>query len=383
MSAVADAADAAGVTLQGRLLDFARVARDNGFAIGMKEKLDALVLAGGGLLLDQRRLRWGLKSLFCSTARDWQRFDEIFDAYWLGRGMKTGLGTGGSASRGEATGRADSSESSAGEDADGEEAGDGELRGASSAESLAQKDFRYITDPEELRRIYALTERLAARLRWRLSRRRRVRASGRTLDLRNTIHRSLRFGGVPLRLAFRRRRPQPLKLVVLLDASGSMELYSVFFLHFMRGVIENFRHSDAFAFHTRLLPLKGALTVRRAVNTFDQLSVLSTGWGGGTRIGASLKTFNDGYAAQALNSRAVVMIVSDGYDTGAPEELAGEMKRLAKRTRRIVWINPLIAWRGYEPTAQGMQAALPHVDLFAPGHNLESLMALEPYLEKL
>ena len=110
---------------------------------------------------------------------------------------------------------------------------------------------------------------------------------------------------------------------------------------------------------------------------------MAQGWSGGTRIGESLATFNRSYAASVLNRRSVVIIVSDGYDTGPPEQLAAELAALRRRARRVVWLNPMLGWQGYEPVARGMAAALPHVDLFAPAHNLESLAALEPYLAGL
>ncbi|MCH8237257.1 MAG: VWA domain-containing protein, partial [Proteobacteria bacterium] len=111
--------------------------------------------------------------------------------------------------------------------------------------------------------------------------------------------------------------------------------------------------------------------------------LITTGWSGGTKIGDSLKTFNDQYARRLLNSRTVVMILSDGFDTGAPEIIGRELAAIKRRAKRLVWLNPLAGWRGYEPTASGMAAALPHIDLFAPAHNLKSLMALEPFLAKL
>ncbi len=110
---------------------------------------------------------------------------------------------------------------------------------------------------------------------------------------------------------------------------------------------------------------------------------MAQGIGGGTRIGESLAAFNRWHARRVINSRTVVMIVSDGYDTGEPARLDEEMRRLRRRCRRIVWLNPLIGWRDYSPEARGMQAALPYVDLFAPAHNLESLAALEPYLARI
>jgi uncharacterized protein with von Willebrand factor type A (vWA) domain len=120
--------------------------------------------------------------------------------------------------------------------------------------------------------------------------------------------------------------------------------------------------------------------VARAV---DRLSLMAQGIGGGTRIGESLATFNRWHVRRTVNSRTAIMIVSDGYDTGEPAQLAAEMRRLRRHCRRIIWLNPLIGWNDYSPLARGMQAALPYIDLFAPAHNLESLAALEPYLARI
>jgi uncharacterized protein with von Willebrand factor type A (vWA) domain len=120
-----------------------------------------------------------------------------------------------------------------------------------------------------------------------------------------------------------------------------------------------------------------------AGRALDRLSIMAQGAGGGTRIGESLQTFNRWHAARVLHSRSCVMIVSDGYETGDAALLGREMAALAKRCRRIVWLNPMLAWRGYAPEAAGIKAALPHVDLYAPANTLKSLTALEPYLAKL
>jgi len=110
---------------------------------------------------------------------------------------------------------------------------------------------------------------------------------------------------------------------------------------------------------------------------------MAQGVGGGTRIGESLATFNRWHAKRVIHSRTAVMIVSDGYDTGPPEELGMQMQRLRRRCRRIIWLNPLMGWRDYAPVARGMQAALPYIDLFAPAHSLDSLAALEPHLARI
>jgi uncharacterized protein with von Willebrand factor type A (vWA) domain len=261
--------------------------------------------------------------------------------------------------------------------------GRGRREGAARAEVLAVTDIRHIVDREEIAATHALAERLARRMRARLVRREQVKRRGRRLDLRRTIHKSIAHGGTPVDLAWRRRKHKPLRMVVLLDASGSMSLYTAFFVRFLHGVVDAFREAEAFVFHTRLAHVSPSLRDRNVERAVDKLSLMAQGIGGGTRIGESLATFNQWHAKRVINSRTVVMIVSDGYDTGAPERLATEMRRLRRRCRRIVWLNPLIGWNAYSPEARGMQAALPHIDLFAPAHNLESLAALEPYLARI
>ena len=220
-------------------------------------------------------------------------------------------------------------------------------------------------------------------MRARLVRRDRVRRRGRRLDVRRTIHRSVAHGGVPVDLAFRQRKIKPLRLVVLLDASGSMSLYTAFFVRFLHGVVDAFRESEAFVFHTRLAHVSASMRDRDVARAVDRLSLMAQGIGGGTRIGESLATFNRWHARRVINSRTAIMIVSDGYDTGETDVLASEMRRLRRRCRRIIWLNPLIGWNDYTPQGRGMQAALPYVDLFAPAHNLKSLAAIEPYLARI
>ena len=220
-------------------------------------------------------------------------------------------------------------------------------------------------------------------MRARLVRRERARRSGRRLDVRRTIHRSVGHGGTPIDLVWRRRKRRPLRLVILLDASGSMEPYTAFFVRFIHAAVDAFREAEAFVFHTSLVHVSSALRDRDVGRAVDRLALMAQGIGGGTRIGESLADFNRWHAGRVLISRTALIIVSDGYDTGDPALLADEMRRLKRRCRRIVWLNPLIGWRDYAPTARGMQAALPYIDLFAPAHNLESLAALEPYLIRI
>jgi uncharacterized protein len=386
-----------GAPMRRRLAGFARTLRDNGFRIGIGETRDALAVLASPAALRATAFKPALRALFCATHSDWEKFDEIFDAFWHGRDMRRRQTLSGSPVASQAPARRlaeahvpkrapglpDRVERRG--DADGENAADGRGRreGASRSEALTCVDLRHIVDPDEIAATHALAARLARTMRARLVRREQVRRRGRRLDLRGTIHRNVSHGGTLIELAWRRRKIKPLRLVVLLDASGSMSLYTAFFVRFLHGVVAAFREAEAFVFHTRLAHVSPSLRDRDVTRALDKLALMAQGIGGGTRIGESLATFNRWHARRVINSRTAVMIVSDGYDTGAPEQLGEEMRRLRRRCRKIIWLNPLIGWRDYSPQARGMQAALRHVDLFAPAHNLASLAALEPYLARI
>jgi uncharacterized protein with von Willebrand factor type A (vWA) domain len=376
-----------------RLSGFVRTLRDAGFAAGQAETGDAARVLASPLADRPERLREALKALFAGSRDEAARFDDIFDAFWRGRGAKraTRMQTSGATSGADrrfGAGPA-GAEPSAPEPIrtpahDGAEAdGRGRERGASTYDALSKKDFAKLTGERERAEAHALAERLARALRARLTRRERARSRGRRIDLRATIRRSVARGGEPIDLKFRQRKAKPLRLVALLDASGSMELYVSVFTRFLHAVLQTFRESEAYLLHTRLAHVSAALRERHPQRALDRLSLMAAGVGGGTKIGDCLAEFNRLHAKRALNSRSCVMIFSDGYDTGEPERLAGAMRDLRRRCRRIVWLDPLTGRDGFQPIARGLVAAMPFIDLFAPAHDLSSLAALEPYLARL
>lgn len=384
-----------GEMMRAKLSGFVSVLRDNGFVIGLAETRDALGVMGGINATRPSRFRPALRALFCSRHSDWQKFDEIFDAWWTGRGMKSATRMSGApqkapnglqavaAGKSGLGGNQNADHVQRTEGSEQAEIGQSKREGASRTELLAKTDFRHLTDPDDLAAAHDLAARLARSMRARLTRRMRARRKGQRLDLRRTIHKSIAHGGTPIELVHRRRKDKPLRLVVLLDASGSMSLYSAVFLRFMHGVLDAFAEAEAFIFHTRLIHVSPALRERDPQRAVERMALMGQGTGGGTCIGESLATFNRWHAKRCIHSRTCVMIVSDGYDTGTAERLGEEMAALRRRCKRIAWLNPMIGWQDYAPEAAGMQAALPYVDLFAPAHNLESLQAIEPYLARI
>jgi uncharacterized protein with von Willebrand factor type A (vWA) domain len=380
-----------------KLAAFLRTLRDNGFPVGLAEGRDAASLMASGYAARPGLLRSALKHLFSARKSDWEKFDGLFDASWLGKRVRSRSMTVGSTKAAnspslkslqdkgaDAPGNQSATDQvPSSDDAPDGRGGEGKMEGASRAENLAEVDFRTLADPDQIEQAHAAAARLAKVMRTRLTRRDLARRRGYRLDLRRTIHKNISHGGVPITLVKRQRKDKPLRLVVLLDASGSMSMYTSVFLRFIHGVLDEFREAEAFLFHTRLAFVSDAMKEKDAARALDRLSLLAQGSGGGTRIGESLKTFNRWHAARVIHSRTCVMIVCDGYETGDAALLGREMAALAKRCRRIVWLNPMMAWKGYAPVAAGIKAALPHVDLYAPANTLQSLAALEPYLAKL
>jgi len=380
-----------------KLAAFLKTLRDNAFIVGLHEGRDAAALMAAGYAEKPALLRSAFKHLFSARKSDWEKFDGLFDAFWLGKRVKSRSLTVGSAkaanspslkslqdNRSERTGREGVTDQiPSADDAPEARSGEGRLEGASRADNLAEIDFRNMADPEQIGEAHAVAARLAKTMRARLTRRDLARRRGYRLDLRRTIHSNISHGGVPISLVKRQRKEKPLRLVMLLDASGSMSMYTAVFLRFIHGVLDEFREAEAFLFHTRLAYVSDAMKEKDAGRALDRLSIMAQGAGGGTRIGESLQTFNRWHAARVLHSRSCVMIVSDGYETGDAALLGREMAALARRCRRIVWLNPMLAWQGYAPEAAGIKAALPHVDLYAPANTLKSLTELEPYLAKL
>jgi len=243
---------------------------------------------------------------------------------------------------------------------------------------VARKDFSTF-GADELAEIQRLARRIARRLAARPSRRWKSGRSGPRIDLRRTIRRSLSNAGEPLELRFRRRKPRKTRIVAICDVSGSMDLYSRFLLQFLYALQGTVARVESFVFSTALRRVTDLLLQPDYAQALRGLAAEVHDWSGGTRIGECLAAFNRDWL-RLVDGRTVVVILSDGWDTGDPTLLGAEMEALRRRSRKLIWLNPLLGSPGYEPLTQGMQAALPHVSVFAPAHNLVALRALERHL---
>ncbi len=252
----------------------------------------------------------------------------------------------------------------------------------SASEALRTKDFGTFTW-EEVQACKALLKELVWRIAPRKTRRRRPTARGRQIDMRRVLRRNLRYGGEPIELTWREVRMRQRPLVVLCDISGSMDRYSRILLQFVHTISNGLRDVEAFVFGTRLTRITRLLRERDIDDAVGYVSKQVVDWSGGTRIGETLKDFNYTWARRVLGRGAVVLLISDGWDRGESQLLGREMGRLQRSCHRLIWLNPLLGGRDYQPLTQGMQAALPYVDDFLPVHNLLSLEQLGEKLAAL
>lgn len=190
----------------------------------------------------------------------------------------------------------------------------------------------------------------------------------------------MRHGGELAEIAFRKPKRNRTKLVVLCDVSKSMDLYAKFLLQFMYAFHQVYSRVETFAFSTSLQQITRLLKQNDFTTAINLLSNQSNSWSGGTRIGESLDSFLKEYSSQLLDKRTIVIILSDGWDTGNTLLLEQSMEAIHKQSKKVIWLNPLAGFATYRPDVAGMQAAMPYVDVFASAHNLDSIRKLGRWL---
>ena len=242
----------------------------------------------------------------------------------------------------------------------------------SPTEMLSRKDFGKMSEPE-LMQVQRLISSMAQQMATALSRRQKARKKAHRIDAGRTLRHSLRYGGEVMQLMRRGPKIGKTKMVLLCDVSGSMDVYTKFLLQFLYGVQNGLRGVETIVFSTRLSRITSLLRRRHIDAALELISESVHEWSGGTKIGQCLKEFNDTMAPNMVTSKTLVVIISDGWDTGDTTILDIEMARLRARAYRLIWLNPLLGHPTYQPLCKGMHTALPYVHDFMPVHSAASL----------
>jgi uncharacterized protein len=374
-----------------RLVGFGRFLRANGMAVGTGRILTFARAAAALDAFDREQLHAAARTTLVSRPEDFGSLDALFNRYF-GAGFAAPGDIQAKAEPGasaEAARRGDATEDgleahaapvasswSSSDATDDELDEEAALRlVASPSEVLRTKDFAKLT-PDERRLMLRSVRRLVMEAPHRSSRRFRPSPRGTRFDMRRTLRRSLKTQGEPFDRAWRDRRTKPRPLVLLLDVSGSMAPYSRPLLEFAHAAAQAGRRVEVFVFGTRLTRITRLVRSRDPDAALEAIGHTVVDWEGGTRIGESLKQLLDEWSARSALRGSVVILASDGLERGDPELLAKQIGRLGRLVHRLVWVNPLKGSPRYEPLARGMAVSLPHIDVFLPGHNLESLEAL-------
>ena len=379
-----------------RLLDF----NHHMFGHGFNTSFDQATQSLEGLQhIDLSKIQeWknALKSIYCYNFETFEKFDELFDSFWTNEGRKKTTVQRQNNNKNNKTintrsilappeqGTLDNdstNKSMTNNENDMEVSSNAVSKiTASFIENKKKTDLKELIDTDLQKRIHSAVLKIAKSIKHKRSRRLLADRKGAKLDLRKIVSKSLAYEGYPIKLYKKSKPKKPMRIVSILDISGSMKVYSQIFLTFVKGLVGVDQSADVYLFHTRLMRVTEYLKENDTLNAVNRISLLTEGFSGGTKIGKSLKEFNNIYSKNNVNGRTVVIIISDGYDTGNPKIVSQELEKLKKRNCKIIWLNPLLGWENYEPVASSMKEASPYVDLFAPCSTIEDLENLEKEL---
>jgi uncharacterized protein len=371
-------------TLVQNLISFAQLCKLSGLDVTTGRVIDAARSLAAIDVSRRPDVRSALRACLVSNLDQSKTFETLFDLYWSRQAVPLQILTRPEPSE-SASSRAESRQAAArpaSSNPAAEPVSENPAQTYSAVDLLTSKDFSTFSG-EDLHRGRRVLQQLAPKLASALSRRRRPARAGGAIDLRRSIRRSIRHGGELIELSRMRRRVRKLRLVVLCDVSGSMDIYSRFLVQFLYALQNELRGVSTFVFSTRLNEVTHLLRTQSFDEALERIALHVDAWSGGTSIGASLFAFDRRYARRRIGSRTVLLIISDGWDRGDTGLLKKAMQSLQRRAFKIVWLNPLLGHAEYRPLAKGMAAALPYIDHFLPAHNLDSLERLGRMLVRL
>jgi uncharacterized protein len=367
-------------SLTANIVAFCRYLRTEGFRISATEEGDALrAIELTESFHTPELLRGSLHAVLVKTPAESVKFDGLYDYYWqqLEKAVNSKQAEQGREQPKRNKPKPQEPQFDALKDwlfgkQNQEEERD--LYAYSSAEALSERDFSTLSD-DEFGEMYELIQMIAKRLAQQQNRRYKSDKNG-ALDLRKTLRLNLRRGGEIVELARRQPQREKLNLVLLCDVSKSMEMYSRFLIQFAYCFQSVFKRIETFVFSTNLLKISDILRGGDFEKVLKNLSQNVPNWSGGTRIGESLDTFVTDFGMKNLTSKSIVIIVSDGWETGDVTVLSAAMQQIHRRAHRVIWLNPLAGNPNFEPSTAAMSAAMPFVDVFAAAHNAASLRRL-------
>ncbi|MFS4492342.1 vWA domain-containing protein [Maribacter sp. 2308TA10-17] len=369
-------------TFKERLIDFTMYCRERQFVLGPQETRDAFEIAERGYALDRTLFQYSLKAIYCKRKEHFDRFDEMFQRFWsryyeekleqrkkqikqLKKEKDTAtvifLGTEFKLPKKEV-----------------KEQEAKETVGANESIRLRMTDFSKVdvTDKEKLEE---LAEELFHQMSMRFKRRLENANKG-GIDIRNTIRHGVSKGGMLLDLSYKRKRKEKRKVVFILDVSGSMDTYSYYLLRYVMVLKKYFKSLEFFTFSTELTHVTPLLRQNNEQEVLKQIGKNVHSWSSGTKIGESLTEFLSVYGSKFLSQKHIVVVLSDGLETGNVTVLKEAVRTIRRKCKTLVWLNPLKGMEGYQPIQKGMVNVMPHLDAFESAHNLDSLLKLEKLL---
>lgn len=355
---------------------FYRFLRSKGFSFGTSDEIDALKSLSLVPIDNERNVEQALKTSLSKNHFEYDKFSDYYDQFWseLSKAAdskskkKLSKNDGLSKSQNQQA-RFDALKDWLNLNPSTEEKN---IASFNHLEVLTRKDFSDL-DPDEMKLMMRMLKKMARQLAHRKSRLKKQSKKRRTLDLKNTIRQNLRNGTDIQKLIYSKKKEQKLKLVLLCDVSRSMDLYSRFFIHLIYAFQHAYDRIETFVFSTALHRVTELLNNHEFDKAFEMISDRVPQWSGGTTIGSCLNDFVNDFEYGLLDKKTTVLILSDGWDTGAPDQISRAMKMIYKKSRKVIWLNPLAGSPDFSPEVIGMKAALPYIDILASAHNLESL----------
>ena len=368
-------------TFKERLIDFTGYCRDRQFVLGPQETRDAFAIAELGYVLDRKLFQYSLKAIYCKRKEHFDRFDEMFDRFWsryyeekLEKRKKklaqikkepetaTVIFLGAKFNVPKKENKIEAKQT----------------KGANESIRLRMTDFSKVNVADK-ERLEELAEELFHQMSMRFKRRLKNSNKG-TIDIRRTMRHGLDKGGWLLDLAYRKKRKEKRKVVFILDISGSMDTYSYYLLRYVMVLRKYFKSLEFFTFSTHLTHVTPLLRQNNEHEILKRIGKNVNSWSSGTKIGESLTEFLNTYGSKFLSQKHIVVILSDGLETGSVTVLKEAVRTIRRKCKTLVWLNPLKGMEGYQPIQKGIVNVMPHLDAFESAHNLDSLMKLEKLL---